>query len=174
MSKIALFQTIQFIVISQFSYIWLIDRTLSGANIPVLEWTWERWKWRGTPHSPKLKHYRSLNIFSVISRIHFCVISRILVGRVIPLCRDALSVFCSPSQLAIQDNRWGSLTNLQRCSQCCDTMWPLCWVCVCVRAPVKRSLCLFWRETQTKGLSSRSPARPEVDVERKGPEKTGG
>ena len=51
-------------------------------------------------------------------------------------------------------------------------MWPLCWVCVC--APVRRSLCLFWRETQTKGLSSRSPARPEVDEERKVPKRTEG
>ena len=39
-------------------------------------------------------------------------------------------------------------------------------------APVRRSLCLFWRETQTKG--SRSPARPEVDEERKVREKTEG
>ena len=44
-------------------------------------------------------------------------------------------------------------------------MWPLCWVCVC--APVRRFLGLFWRETQTKGLRSRSPASPEVDVERR-------
>ena len=41
------------------------------------------------------------------------------------------------------------------------------WVC----APGRQSLCQFWRETQTKGLSSRSPARPEVDKERKVREK---
>ena len=40
----------------------------------------------------------------------------------------------------------------------CDTIW--------VYAPGRRSLCVFWRETQTKGLSSRSPIRPEVDEER--------
>ena len=45
----------------------------------------------------------------------------------------------------------------------------LCWVCVC--APVRESLCLLWRETHTKGLTARSPARPEVDEERKVPEK---
>ena len=33
------------------------------------EWTWERWQWRGTPHSPKLQHCWNLTIrlFSVIS-----------------------------------------------------------------------------------------------------------
>ena len=51
-------------------------------------------------------------------------------------------------------------------------------VCVCVwhyvgGTPSRRSPCLFWRETQTKGLNSRSPTRPEVEVERKVREKTG-
>ena len=34
------------------------------------EWIWERWQWRGTPHSPKLQDYWNLTIrlFSVISR----------------------------------------------------------------------------------------------------------
>ena len=39
------------------------------------ERTWERWQWRGTPHSPKLLHYWSLTI-----RL-FSVISRTIVGR---------------------------------------------------------------------------------------------
>ena len=39
-------------------------------------------------------------------------------------------------------------------------------------ALVRRSLCLFWREAQIKGLSSRSPTRPEVNKETKVPEKT--
>ena len=47
-------------------------------------------------------------------------------------------------------------------------------VCVCVCAPVRESLCLLWRETHTKGLTARPPARPEVDEERKVPEKTEG
>ena len=38
----------------------------------------------------------------------------------------------------------------------------------------RRSLCLFWRETQTKSLSSRSPARPEVDEKREVREKREG
>ena len=40
-------------------------------------------------------------------------------------------------------------------------------------APGRQSLCLFWRETQTKDLNSRSPARPEVEEERKVRQKTG-
>ena len=39
--------------------------------------------------------------------------------------------------------------------------------------PGRRSLSLFWRETQTKGLNSKSPVRPEVEEERKVREKTG-
>ena len=39
-------------------------------------------------------------------------------------------------------------------------------------APGRWSLCLFWRETQTKGLNSRSPTRLEVKEERKVQEKT--
>ena len=39
-----------------------------------------------------------------------------LVGEVLPLCRYAVGVFCSPSWL--DHTRWGSLTSLQRRSQC--------------------------------------------------------
>ena len=46
----------------------------------------------------------------------------------------------------------------------------LCWVYVCAGQRIS----LLWRETQTKGLSSRSPARPEVDEETEVPEKTKG
>ena len=42
-----------------------------------LEWTWEQWQWRGTPHSPKLQHYCSLTI------------------------RNALGIFCCPSKLVV-------------------------------------------------------------------------
>ena len=38
-----------------------------------------------------------------------------LVGRVLPFCRDAVGVFCSPSRLS---SRWAGLTLLQRCSRC--------------------------------------------------------
>ena len=43
---------------------------LSGATTPGPEWTWERWQWRVTPHSPKLQHCWNLTIrlFSVIFR----------------------------------------------------------------------------------------------------------
>ena len=41
----------------------------------------------------------------------------------------------------------------------CDIMWG--------GVPSRRSLCLFWRKAQTKGLSLRSPARPEMDEDRK-------
>ena len=44
--------------------------------------------------------------------------------------------------------------------------------CVCVGAPVRESLCLLRRETHTKGLTTRFPARPEVNELRKVPEKT--
>ena len=37
--KTVLFEVIQFNVSTQFSQIWLIDRTLSGATPPEPEWT---------------------------------------------------------------------------------------------------------------------------------------
>ena len=46
---------------------------------------------KGTLHSPKLQYYWSLTI-----RL-FSVISRTLVGEVLPLCRDAVGVFYSPA-----------------------------------------------------------------------------
>ena len=60
------------------------------------EWTWERWQSRGTPHSPKLQHCWNLTI-----RL-FNVISRTLVVGVLPLCREAVGVFYSPSWLGKQ------------------------------------------------------------------------
>ena len=41
-----------------------------------------------------------------------------------------------------------------------------------VLAPLRRSLCLFWRETHTKVLRTRSPPRPEVQEGRQVREKT--
>ena len=66
--KTVIFQTIQFCLSTQLSSIWLIDRTLSGTTTP--EGTWERWQWRGIPHSPKFQHYWDLTItlFSVKTR----------------------------------------------------------------------------------------------------------
>ena len=59
----------------------------------MLEWTWEQWQWRGTPHSPKLQYYGSLTI-----RL-FNVISRTLAEGVLPLCRDAVGVYYRLSRL---------------------------------------------------------------------------
>ena len=85
MSRKVPFETIQLSISTQFSSICFIDRTLSG-------WTWEWWQWKGTPHSPKLLHYWNLTI-----RL-FGVISRILVGEVLPLCREAVNVLHTPPQ----------------------------------------------------------------------------
>ena len=95
-NKTVLFQTIQFRISMQFSSIWPRDRTIRCYHSQP-EWSWERWQWRGTPHSPKLQHYWNLTI-----RL-FSVLSRILIARgVLPpllLCREAVSVFYSPSWL---------------------------------------------------------------------------
>ena len=92
--KTVLFQTIQFSISTQFSSVWPIDRTLSGATT-LDQWTWEQCQWRGILHSPKLQHYWNLTI-----RL-FSVISRILIGGrgVLPLCKEAVGVFYSPIQL---------------------------------------------------------------------------
>ena len=45
--------------------------------------------------------------------------------------------------------------------------------CVGVWVLVRRSLCLFWRETCTKGLCARFATRPEEDEGRKVPETVG-
>ena len=45
----------------------------------------------------------------------FCVLSRTHVGGALPLCRDTVGVFYSPSRLG--QPCWGSLTPLQICSQ---------------------------------------------------------
>ena len=44
--------------------------------------------------------------------------------------------------------------------------------CACGGVPVRGSLCLFWRETHTKGLCARFPTRPEEDEGMKDPEST--
>ena len=60
------------------------NKTLIRCYHSGPEWTWERWQWRGTPHSPKLQHCWNLTI-----RL-FSVISRALVGGgLIPLQRSS-------------------------------------------------------------------------------------
>ena len=73
--------------------IWPIDTTLSGATNPGPECTWERWQWRGTSLSPKVRHYWSLSMRLL------CVINRKLVGGVLSVCTEADRVFYSPSRL---------------------------------------------------------------------------
>ena len=75
MSKIFLFQAIQFSQTIQFSIIMplvLFNPEIGGAircyrSEP--NWTREQWQWRGALHSPKPQQYRNLTIrlFSVIS-----------------------------------------------------------------------------------------------------------
>ena len=47
-----------------------------------------------------------------------------------------------------------------------------CGYLLCRSVPVRRFLCLFWREIHTKGLRARFPMRPEEDEGRKVPEST--
>ena len=58
------------------------------------EWTWEQWQWRDTLHFSKLQHYWNLTIrlLSVISMT-------LVVGGVLPHCRNPVGVFYSLSQL---------------------------------------------------------------------------
>ena len=67
-----------------------MDRALIRCYPLRARVTCEQKQWRGTLHSPKLQYYLNLSI-----RL-FCVISRILVRWVLPLCREAVSVFYSP------------------------------------------------------------------------------
>ena len=89
MSKTVMFQTIQFSTSTQFCSIWPIDMTLSGATSSAQSGPGSD----GSPHSPKLQHDLRLTI------ILFCVISRTLVGGVLPLRSDAVCVFYSPNRL---------------------------------------------------------------------------
>ena len=88
-----LFQAIQFSISTQFSSIWLIDRTLLGAT--------------ALGHSGHgsdgnegvLWILQSSSISGALTIRLFSVISRTLIGGVLPLYWDAVSVFYSPSWL---------------------------------------------------------------------------
>ena len=58
------------------------------------------------------QHYRSLTISL------FRVLPRTMVEGVIPLWRDAVGAFYSPSWLGHEDTDWGSYAPLPRCSRC--------------------------------------------------------
>ena len=79
------------------------------------EWTWERLHRRGTLHSVKLQHYWSLTV-----RL-FSVINRTLVERVLPLCREAVGVFCSPSRQGHRTLAAGSYPSVEKQSVCSAT-----------------------------------------------------
>ena len=100
---------------------------------------WEKWHWRGTLHSLKLQQYWSLTIklFSVISEhllgegfyplaekqsVHSTApadwaTGHLLVG-VLPLNREAIGVFYSPSRLGHRTLVGGGLTSQQRSNRC--------------------------------------------------------
>ena len=89
-----LFQTTQFSKSHLFALISNVKQFYLTHRLDLRpEWSWEQWQWRGTLCYPKFQHYSSLTIWLS------SVISRTLVGRVLPLCRDAVSVFYIPSQL---------------------------------------------------------------------------
>ena len=78
--KTVLFQTTQFSISTQFSSVWPMDRTLSGAT--------------SLGQSGPVSQSLTISLFSVISRT--------LVGGVLPLCWDAIGIFCRPSWLGYQ------------------------------------------------------------------------
>ena len=93
MSKIVLFQTILFSISTQFSSIWPIDRTLSGATTPG----------QSGPGSDGNE-----GVLCIPQRL-FSVLSRTLIGGVLPLCRDAIGVIYSPNWLG-NIIRWKTLS----------------------------------------------------------------
>ena len=76
---------------SQFSFTWLIDRILSGATTPGQSRPGSEGNAGVLRIPPKLQLSRNhaIGLFSVISR-------KIDDGGVLPLCREAVSVFYSP------------------------------------------------------------------------------
>ena len=87
--KTALFQTIQFSISTQFKC-WAVLFDPIRCYHSRSEWIWQ---WRGILNFSELQHYWSLTVRM------FSVIFLTLVGELLALYRDALSVFCSPSQL---------------------------------------------------------------------------
>ena len=79
------------------SSIWPIDRTLSGATTPG----------QNAPKSDCNEGYSAFLKAPALLKPHhqiFCVISRTLVGsRVLPLCRDTVGVFYTPSRLGLNN-----------------------------------------------------------------------
>ena len=91
-----------------------IDRTLIRCYHSGPEWTCERWQWRGTPHSLRLQHYWDLINKLLMSYPGYTW------GGVLPLCREAVGVFYSPSQLS---NNVISFLKPYNCGQGNDYYW---------------------------------------------------
>ena len=124
--KTVLFQTIQFNRSTQFSSIWLIDRTLLGAIIPVQNGPRSDGNKRGTPYFPKLQHYWNLTIRS------FNFIFWTLIGEVgvLPLCRKAVGLFYSQLGKAMEEYScldWGFGKYIYETYYLFGKMWRL-WV----------------------------------------------
>ena len=71
----------------------------------------------GLPESSLGESYSSTEMQSIYPTAPVDWATRILVGGVLLLNRDAVDLFYSPNRLGYQNTRWGSLTPLQRCSR---------------------------------------------------------
>ena len=78
---------------TQFSSIWAIDRTLSGATIPGQSEP-------GSNGNEEVLHIpQSSSITGTLTSDFLVSDIRTLIGGVLPLCKDAVVVFYNPSQL---------------------------------------------------------------------------
>ena len=93
-----LFQIIQFDINTQFSSIWPIDRTLSGATIPSQCGP-------GSDDNEGVLHIPQISSITGTTPSEFRVISRTLVDGVLHLCREAVGVFYSPRRLGKNDRQ---------------------------------------------------------------------
>ena len=82
-----LIQTIQFSISVQL----ILFNTKIGPYQVLPEWTWEQW------HFPKLQHHWNL-IIRLLS-----VLSRTLIGGILPLFRGAVGEFYSPSKTSVEE-----------------------------------------------------------------------
>ena len=91
--KTVLFQTIQFNISINLRFIWPIDSTLSGVT------TADQSRPGSDDNKRVLRIPKSSGITGASPIRLFSVISKTLVGGVLPLWRDAVGVFCSPNRL---------------------------------------------------------------------------
>ena len=129
-AKIVLFQTIQFSISTLFSSIWPIDRTLSGVATPGQSGP-------GSNSNERVIHIpQSSSITGALpSDFWVSYLGHSLGERVLPLCREAVSVFYCPSQLGklfikIKKKKdstqlhWTLLTlQMWYGSRSCDSLW---------------------------------------------------